>query len=90
MLLHHTCTVQNDMAINNPISGKATFRKINKGTWTQTFVTTSSECDGSSNCGMVYGPGIQGQAVKIKEMEVMEGGSTHMPNQKICVFTGGF
>lgn len=93
-LLHETCTSQNDIAMNSPITGTSSIRKLLNGTWTRTCITTncggggggSGSGSGSAAC---YGPGGSGNGTVIKEVDVKEGGTRHMPDQHIIVIMGG-
>jgi len=87
MTLHETCVQQNDIAVNNPISGKATLRKVNQGTWTRTTVKTGCT-PGGTGSGSSYGPGGSGKGVLIKKLKAADGGQSMRPEQEILVFMG--
>jgi hypothetical protein len=88
MLYHESCVQQNDIAVNNPITGKATLRKVNPGTWTRTIITIKeSECY-ASGAASTYGPGGSGSGVTIKDMKAADGGTTVRPEQRILVIMG--
>ncbi len=77
---------QNDIAVNNPIKGKASLRKVNPGTWTRTCVTTGGGSgSGSASC---YGAGGSGPGVTIKNMKAADGGTSMRPEQTIIVIMG--
>ncbi len=79
----------NDIAINNPISGKASIRKSLPGTWTRTCVTASCEGGSGGSSASCFGAGGSGPGVVIRNLQVKEGGATYMPNQQVLVVTGG-
>ncbi len=88
MILHEMCSVSNDVALNSPIHGASTVRKLLPGTWTRTCITT--DCGGSGGgTASCFGAGASGKGVTVKELQVKEGGSRYMPEQKVIVVTGG-
>ena len=87
MTLHETCVQQNDIAVDNPIKGAASLRKVNPGTWTRTTVTT--DCGGvGTGTGSSYGAGGSGPGVLIKSLKAADGGTSSRPEQTILVFMG--
>jgi len=88
MTLHETCVQQNDIAVDNPIYGKAKLRKVNPGTWTRTIVSTGCKMSAKSGTGKSYGPGGSGKGVLIKKLKAADGGQSMRPEQDILVFMG--
>ncbi len=90
MTLHETCVQTNDIAINNPIEGAASLRKVNPGTWTRTCVTVScgGGGGGGGGSGSCYGAGGSGSGVVIKKLSAADGGTSMRPEQQILVMMG--
>jgi hypothetical protein len=89
MTLHETCTQSNNIAINNPVEGAASLRKVLQGTFTRTCVTTNcGGGGGGGGSGSCYGAGGSGSGVLIKDMTAADGGTSMRPEQQIMVFMG--
>lgn len=90
MTLHESCTTNNDIAVNNPIKGTPTIRKVLAGVWTRTIIC--ADCGtggGGGSSGACYGSGGSGKGYLIKSGTIKEGGTTHRPNQTLMVWEGG-
>ena len=86
-VLHEMCELSNDVALNSPVTGESTVRKVLPGTFTHTVITT--DCDGvASGSGAAFGPGGSGPGFMVKKLAVSEGGSRYNPNQTVMVFMG--
>ncbi len=86
--IHETCSSHNDVAINNPIEGTPSIRKILAGTWTRTIVATDGEEAGWGSTGKCYGAGGSGEGILIKKGLVADGGTSSRPKQTIMIWTG--
>ena len=89
MIIHQSCSAQNDISYISPIKGKRTVREALEGVWTRTTISSGCGGGGGGGSGSSYGPGGSGPGIMVKSGTIKEGGTSSRPVQNIVVFTGG-